>query len=571
MFYGASKNKNGKEISDYDKYKPWKAEEFSGKIKYTLENGKEYEVFRDFSKKNPKIYNENLEDISNNFNIDKTKGNQFFVEQTGIDEGLFLNTMAVCQNEVTLDNSKQNALVQKITNVVSSGDDNTSYKRTMDKLNKKLLDEVGTARTTERPINIIEKEIKELETEKNELELYRTQANNMDIEKLQTKNKLQELETELKILKEIKEYKQSEMLEEQKIEINAEKLNEYNSKLNELQKNKKQETKAKKKILNPVISLVIAIILTGSSVIFKSAILSTSLGVIFGILFIVNFYMYSKYKKYTLEQKEENIKYNKELEVIRENIKQYSDEIKLNRENIEQKQNEKKQYLKSKYGNMEKLDDYIIEDFEQIAKNIDEKQNEYNEIMLHDNTINIQKSNILARLENLAKQEERLQYLYEQQDELKKLANLINLAQLGLEEAYTIMKNTVTPKFTDELTNIIKDITNGKYNKVKFSDNEGLTIELENGEYINCNKLSIGTIDQMYLALRLSILNEISKEQMPIILDESFAYYDKNRLENILNYIAKQYADRQIIILTCNSREIEALNNLQQKYNLVNL
>ena len=75
----------------------------------------------------------------------------------------------------------------------------------------------------------------------------------------------------------------------------------------------------------------------------------------------------------------------------------------------------------------------------------------------------------------------------------------------------------------------------------------------------------------MYLALRLSILNEISKEQMPIILDESFAYYDKNRLENILNYIAKQYADRQIIILTCNSREIEALNNLQQKYNLVNL
>ena len=189
MFYGASKNKNGKEISDYDKYKPWKAEEFSGKIKYTLENGKEYEVFRDFSKKNPKIYNENLEDISNNFNIDKTKGNQFFVEQTGIDEGLFLNTMAVCQNEVTLDNSKQNALVQKITNVVSSGDDNTSYKRTMDKLNKKLLDEVGTARTTERPINIIEKEIKELETEKNELELYRTQANNMDIEKLQTKNR----------------------------------------------------------------------------------------------------------------------------------------------------------------------------------------------------------------------------------------------------------------------------------------------------------------------------------------------------------------------------------------------
>ena len=85
------------------------------------------------------------------------------------------------------------------------------------------------------------------------------------------------------------------------------------------------------------------------------------------------------------------------------------------------------------------------------------------------------------------------------------------------------------------------------------------------------SRLSVGTIDQMYISLRLSALDEISNESMPIILDESFAYYDENRLENILKYIAKQYSDRQIIILTCNNREIDALNNLQQTYNLVNL
>ena len=32
MLYGASKTKNGKEISDFDKFKPWKTDEFSGKI-----------------------------------------------------------------------------------------------------------------------------------------------------------------------------------------------------------------------------------------------------------------------------------------------------------------------------------------------------------------------------------------------------------------------------------------------------------------------------------------------------------------------------------------------------------
>ena len=51
MLYGASKNKNGKEISDFDRFKPWKSDEFSGKIKYTLDIGRTYEVYREFKKK----------------------------------------------------------------------------------------------------------------------------------------------------------------------------------------------------------------------------------------------------------------------------------------------------------------------------------------------------------------------------------------------------------------------------------------------------------------------------------------------------------------------------------------
>ena len=92
MFYGASKNKNGKEISDFDKYKPWHTEEFSWKIQYTLDDGKQYEVYRDFKKKNPVIYDNNQQDISKDFEIDKSRGIEFFTEQTGIDEETFFNT-----------------------------------------------------------------------------------------------------------------------------------------------------------------------------------------------------------------------------------------------------------------------------------------------------------------------------------------------------------------------------------------------------------------------------------------------------------------------------------------------
>ena len=62
-------------------------------------------------------------------------------------------------------------------------------------------------------------------------------------------------------------------------------------------------------------------------------------------------------------------------------------------------------------------------------------------------------------------------------------------------------------------------------------------VELENGNYISAEKLSTGTIDQLYLSLRLSIIKELSEETIPIFLDESFAYYDDERLLNILKFL----------------------------------
>ena len=50
-FYGVSKNKKGKEYSDYDAYMPWSGEEFSGKIDYELDDGNKFEVFRDLKRK----------------------------------------------------------------------------------------------------------------------------------------------------------------------------------------------------------------------------------------------------------------------------------------------------------------------------------------------------------------------------------------------------------------------------------------------------------------------------------------------------------------------------------------
>lgn len=54
---------------------------------------------------------------------------------------------------------------------------------------------------------------------------------------------------------------------------------------------------------------------------------------------------------------------------------------------------------------------------------------------------------------------------------------------------------------------------------------------------------------------------------MPIILDETFAYFDKKRLENVLKFLYSNYENKQIIILTCTEREKETLKDMNLSYN----
>ena len=93
----------------------------------------------------------------------------------------------------------------------------------------------------------------------------------------------------------------------------------------------------------------------------------------------------------------------------------------------------------------------------------------------------------MPKLEELAENEEKLTYNKEIYEELKEKNNAINLAKQALETAYQKMKNDVTPKFTQKLSENINNITNGKYNKVIINEEDGIIIELPNGEYKNAN------------------------------------------------------------------------------------
>ena len=223
-----------------------------------------------------------------------------------------------------------------------------------------------------------------------------------------------------------------------------------------------------------------------------------------------------------------------------------------------------KEEIKNKY-NIE------LYDIENSKNDLEEITSRINEEKIKLNTLEVEEKSIVNKLEDLIKLEEEFATIHEQLKEIEQKNYEINLAKDFLEKAYEKMKKNITPKFTFNLSENIKNITNGKYTNINVNDENGLIVEIQNGEYIPAERLSIGTIDQLYLSLRISMIEEISKEKMPIILDEAFAYFDDERLENILKYLTQKYKQHQLIIFTCTNREKNILDKLNCIYNSVEL
>lgn len=583
MFYGLSKNKNGKFMPDYEKYTPWDKDEFSGKISYKLDNEEKFEVFRNFKKKNPKIFNENLEDISNNYNIDKTTGNKFFVEQTGVDEELFSSTILAFQEEVKLDEKEQAGLLQKMSNLASTGEDNLSFNRIMSKLNKKQTEEIGTMRTKDKPVNLIFKRMEEINNQKESLNNYRNKQYEIEenLEYLQKQIKEQEIQEEL--LKKLKNVNQKNEIEKEKLKINTNAIKEYNKKIEDIQasttksevKNNIQNMNKKNSNIFQIILSIIFVIITIISLVFIKNDIISSISVVITIVTLI-YLGYTNYKKKinSIKQKEtENEKIDtkqNQVEVLKNlKIKLEEDTNILNKK-LQEEYKENVEKIRNEYIGVipiKKIDEILTKN--NIEYELLYLQNQINDNKVKIHKINVDKSEVEKNLENLVLLEEEYSLLEEQYNELNESSNLINLVKEEIEKAYNIMKKDIAPKFTKNMAQIIEKISNSKYKNVKLDEKNGIIVEIENGNYMNANNLSIGTIDQMYLSLRLGAGKEISKESLPILLDETFAYWDNSRLENILKFIHTEFENRQIILFTCTNRETEALEKLGVKYNYI--
>ena len=600
IFYGISKNKNGRDISDYDKYLPWGENDFSGKIKYSLDNNFNYEIYRDFNKKNPVIYNGQMEDISNNFKIDKKTGNQFFMEQTNVDESTFMSTAFSMQKEVIVDSGTQGILLQKVANLAESGSEDVSYKKALSNINSMLLNEVGTSNSKERPINVAESNIKKYTIDL--MTINDVKNNRYEIEE-KINNYKQEINIENKkdkLLNSVKEIIDKNKIEKEKIKLKNNILEENNNKIKKLDnekdnllnkikntdniyennlKNKKINNK--NKIINFIILIFLIIINILNFIFIKNIIINILLFLLIPIYLIYFFIKLNKNKKIKIEEENKLNKINSENEEIKKQMNILDGQIELLEKNSEDTKNEieiiennlNNKLLEEKNDIIENNKNNFSEDYinDLFNSNIDllinTNQRKINELNLQIHKLEIDRDNIDPKLEKLIHTEELLEIEQENLNKLQNRAEELNLAKVILDEAYTEMKKNITPKFNQSLSKNVEKISDGKYKNIIINDK--ITVELDDGRYVPAESLSIGTIEQIYLSLRLAIMNEISKEKLPVMLDEAFAYYDDQRLEAALDFLNK--IDNQVILFTCTNREKEILEKNNIDFNFVTL
>lgn len=164
---------------------------------------------------------------------------------------------------------------------------------------------------------------------------------------------------------------------------------------------------------------------------------------------------------------------------------------------------------------------------------------------------------------NIKEQLAELDEVSEDYREYDKRRNALSLAMERLNELSKELQRQLEERLKDEASQILAYITEGKYTQLLIEDGMNLSL-MKAGRRISLEQLSRGTVEQVYFSLRMAVSGVLYEEEYPVILDDTFAYYDDVRLKNVLKWLGE--CKKQVLIFTCQNREEQLLQELGIAY-----
>jgi len=195
------------------------------------------------------------------------------------------------------------------------------------------------------------------------------------------------------------------------------------------------------------------------------------------------------------------------------------------------------QILKSQIGGL----------IDEIDKAVREKIEIEAEIKAIERVLN---TNDIDLAEEIKQREEELKGCEQQVEALQ-------IAIMTLKESVTEFNSVHKEGLAEEIGNHLSAFTGGKYSRLTLDDDFVPSVDHPEKQKIDSSRLSVGTRDQLFFAMRLALATELGENaRFPFILDDPFVNFDDDRLERVIGVLGNVCAQRQIIILSHDRRLI---------------
>ncbi len=208
---------------------------------------------------------------------------------------------------------------------------------------------------------------------------------------------------------------------------------------------------------------------------------------------------------------------------------------------------------------------------EEVNQLSDQEKN-YNAALLEQYSLRTEIEGKLQHLSNIKTRAEQLEKVLIENEKLMKKLDALDLATETITELSERVRLSFGRYLNEEAGSLIHKITNGAYHSVLIDDQLHVNLDTSDGE-VPLESVSSGTMDQIYLALRLAaarLLLKDAKEKLPLSFDDSFSLYDEKRLSSTLRFIKNEY-DGQIMVFTCHKREAQLLKKAKEEFHYIEL
>lgn len=170
-------------------------------------------------------------------------------------------------------------------------------------------------------------------------------------------------------------------------------------------------------------------------------------------------------------------------------------------------------------------------------------------------------------LQQCERLEERYAHLRQKKQELLREAEAVGIAAQTLEQIASELYEEFSARFATALSGYAGAFTDQAYQRLTADENLRLKAVTDK-KNLDITEVSFGTGEQFYLALRFAAADVFDPEKKnTVILDDSFAAFDDQRLESAILTLAK--CGRQILILSSSGREEAAAKRMGISYEKV--